>query len=548
MPALLSKSATATALAALLVSAAAAGAGCRDCQQPDPAPARGDAGAAAVDQRPPAPLPPPVPLPLGKASLAEYAYSRGPSRPSMVEAARAEEAGAWPTVERAAAAALEVDPGNLEAAWLLAEALIRRGAHAEALAPLSTALAGDWLRWGERSADDPLLAPFRSSPAGAHYQTLAEGYRDEYLRMLGDGLLVVGRRGPPWYPTRRGERRVNHRSEVYAYGLDSGRFIRASRTNGAVVGYVRAPDGKRLLYAGYRVERVPAEGPAVMRDLVVGEVDLERGQMSAAEVRFEDVVEIELGYAPADSPAGSPAGSSAGSPGDSTDGATEGAAAAVPVARVTTAADPGPRDLRLDLATGQAVAVATSAATRPEPGQAVEHTADRLVVSVGRVHQRRLPAAGVLADWDDAGTAGAFRLVHTRKTVTLAAGESADGHSLTWSPGRVRLAIATAALDPCAAEPAQRRVTLYVVEAATGVLEPVATGEGDFAPIWMDDSRLAYMQGHGDDSAVTVVDVTTGEVLTRLEGPGGVATTHLPRRRCPPPLPSPTTTPVDAGP
>jgi hypothetical protein len=484
----------------------------------------------------PVPLPPATPLPLGKPTLAEFTYNRGTAIAALERALAAEAAGDWSAAGAAAEEALRAVPGNLEAAWILALMRARMGQTAGVLEPLSLAVAGDWLRWGARARQEPALAAFRESPHGERFRELADIYDRGFRQALAEDLLVVGRRAAPRHPARTGTFRVNHRSEIYAWNAESDRYVRASRTDGSLVGYVRAPSGRSLLHASYRRVRVPAQGPAALLDVSVGGVDLEQAR-TLGDVVFEDVARIEIGFAhEPGAPGARPA-----------PGADSEPAALVPVARVQTARDGAWRMYALDLAAGAARPLNVDALAAAD-GAAL--AAGKLVVSFDAVYLDRLPVDGVMADWDDAGTAGAFRIARTRKTVTLAAGESADGHGMVWSPTRARLAFATAALDRCAADPAARRVTLYAVDATTGALHAVATGEGDFAPLWLDDTRLAYVQESSDaapgaaaDAApgarampvVTIVDVVTGAVLARLEGPAGVGTTHLPHHRCPAP-------------
>jgi hypothetical protein len=505
----------------------------------------------------PAPLPPISPLPLGKPTLADFTYNRGPESAALERALMAESAGQWSQAGTAAAEVLAAVPGNLEAAWILALMRARLGQLDGVVEPLSMAVAGDWLRWGERSLRDPVLAGFHASAHGPRYRELTEIYDQQFRQALAEDLLIVGRRSTPRYPARPGTVQVNHRSEIYAYDVDGGRYVRASRTDGALVGYVRAPTGPSLLHASYRRVRTPAPGSTALPALVdvrVGGMDLEQGRV-LGEVVFEDVVRIEIGFR-----------SKAARPGAAPNAPVE----HMPVARVQTARDGAWRLFALDLAAGAARPLDPGrpdrAAGAPDGDEsaATAVPAPRLIVGLDTVQLDRLPVDDVMADWDDAGTAGAFRIARTRKTVTLAAGESVDGHSMAWSPTRVRLAFATAPRDRCAVDAESRRVTLYAVDATTGALHAVATGEGDFAPIWLDDTRLAYMQeaNAAPPSAaqastalgapvVTIVDVVTGAALARLEGPAGVGTTHLPRHRCPAPAAThdagPAAPPADAG-
>ncbi|ACY18512.1 hypothetical protein [Haliangium ochraceum] len=511
-------------------------------------PRKGDDGhtppedARATPEQPPAPLPPLEPLPLGLSSLADYAYNRDTEGEAFQRGLRAAESGEWQSAAREASAVLATAPTHLEAAWMLALARIQLGDFAGAQEPLSTAVAGDWLRWGKLSLEDPRLAGFHASAEGARYRELAASYEERFAEALRRGLLVVGRRGLPWHPERTGTVLVNHRSELYAFAPDSGRYVRASRTNGGLIGYARVAGDQRVLYASYQRVSTPAEGAPWFPELRVGAIDLGRGEM-ATEIAFSDVQELELGFlemvedpaAGSEAPGapGSVSDSAAGSAPGSVPGATAGdqPGVLVPSVRLRTR-DGEEQRATLDFATGTAQPVVSDGPLRG----ALAVTGDAIALA-------RLPVPGVLADWDDAGTAGAFRLERTRRTVTLPAGESAAGNSMSWSPSGVRLAVATAPAERCGDEQA-RRVTLYVVDAATGALGAVATGAGAFAPVWLSDERLAYMQGEDTASAVVIRDVVADATVAQLETPGGVATQHLPRLRCPPPPASP----ADAGP
>ncbi len=453
------------------------------------------------------------PLPMGVEDLTAFTYNRKRSardtfRKALAAAKRGDRAGA----EAACRETLLIEPGHLEASWHLALALARQKRYAEVIAPLSAAVAGDFMRWGERSLIARALTGFRDSPFAKPYADLVAAYRDEFRREVSEALLVVGRRGRPWYPRARGEVNLNHRSELYAYVPDTGRYLRVSRTNGSLVGFVRNPSAPEVAYVSYRKvwlpsgsaprasgssERLsPRAGKApYLREVRIGAVDLDATRMSRREVRLDDVLWVELFYT--------------------------GTAKPKLRARVRRARPARGERLvavyDLDVARGRAEEIS-------DPGEIRE----LLRVGYDRAELHRPVLDGVTADWGADGSAGAFRLERTRKTITLPTGESAARDSITWSPTARRIAFTTVAVDPCSAEPVDRAVKLYVAEAATGALHAVAAGEGELAPVWLDDSRLAYVDSGPTGPMVRLVDVVAGGELARLETVGGMGTEWLP--------------------
>ena len=417
--------------------------------------------------------------PLGKPSLDGYAWRRGAGKPGFDRALAAERRGDLAAVERECAAALAADPGHLEAAWMQAVARVRLGKLDEVLAPLEIAAAGDWGKWGERSLELAVFAAFRASPAGKGWVQAAGGYRQALAAALADAVVVVGRTQPFRPPRATGDVTVEHRAEAYA--VSGGRWIRLTRTGGALVGVLAAPGRGALAYAAYRAVDRPAAGKARLRELRIGVVDLATGA-AGRELVIGDVVQATLAWA-------------AGS---------------------------GEPELVLEVApatgkVGAFVVDGDSGSRRPRAGGLPR--GDALRVRPLSAQRRRLSAPGVTADWDELGTASAVRLDRSRKVVAPPGGAMIDGDSLTWSPDQARLAFASVADDPCG-DAAARAVSLYVVDAGSGRVRPIAVGDRVPSPVWMGPARLAFVDGDG----VRVVDAADGKDLARLAGGGGVTT------------------------
>lgn len=448
--------------------------------------------------------------PVGLPSLDAYGWRRGPGREAFSRALAAEKKGDLTGVAREASAALAADPGHLEAAWLVAVARAKLGETGGVLAPLAVAASGDWAKWGERSLVLPAFEAFRQTPEGQGWVQAADGYRAAMADALSNALVVVARTASPRIPRPGGGvDKVEQRAELYAAGIgDRGRWVRLTRTGGTVAGALPAQGRAMVAYAAYG-ELARAGGDAFIRELRIGVVDLTTGR-AGREVSLRDVHEVTLGW--------------------QVRGSEATLVARVVGARTGAKQEP-PRVYAIDWRQGQ------------KRGTDLPAPRDGLRIRSLSAARRRLPVAGVTADWDDAGTASALRIDKSKKVVTPAGPASSamiDGHSVVWSPDGARLAFATAAEDPCGDAPA-RQVAVHVVDAASGRSRVVGRGTGVPSPMWLDAARLAFVDG----DAVRVVDAGGGKELARLAGGGGVATAALGESRAcadasaPPPFGSP---------
>ncbi|MCB9572109.1 MAG: hypothetical protein H6709_08460 [Kofleriaceae bacterium] len=468
------------------------------------------AAPAEVHDAAPAPVEPvvvPAPRPLGMATLDAFGYRRGPGRAAYNVAVKAEKRGDWQGVVDACHDALAADPEHLDAAWLLAAALARQGAHDQILAPLSQAVAGDWGKWGERSLTLPLFEGFRRSRWGDAYAQLAEGYRSAFAAAAPRALIVLGRDGAP----RDGG--LDRRTEVYGFEPATRRWLRLSRTGGTVVAALPAPGAAQVAYVAYRdLARSGAPGgkQGALARPRVAVIDLATGRVSR-EQPFTDVGELRLWW-------------------------RAGAAGADPQLAVTITGGAAAGAWLLDWKRGHK--------KRPPKKPRLVPGKDALVIARGAVRRLRLPVADVTADWDDDGLASAIRLERTRRTVTPPAGLLVDGNALAWSPDGARLALVAVPGDDCAAA-----ATVFVVDAATGKLRELGPAMAP-APAWLDATHVAYTAG----DRVRVVDVAAAQAAAtdELTSTGGVATAIVDRPCAPPDdealfAPAPGDEPDDVG-
>jgi hypothetical protein len=319
----------------------------------------------------------------------------------------------------------------------------------------------------------------------------AEGFRAAVAALTARAVMVVG---------ARPGRGAGVGRELYAVDPDGGRWLRLTRSGGVVAGALPAPGAPLVAYVtASRGGRKDGWGA-----VTIGVVDLATGR-GRREVALADVHGLVLAWrARADGPA------------------------------LEAQVDPGrgkPTVFAIDWRHGKRAPLTKAAPFR----------GDRLELGGGAAARRRLPIAGLTADWDDRGTASAVRLERTGKVVTEPGGGLIDGESAALSPDRARLVFATALEPPCD-DGDQRR--LMVADVATGRVRALAKG-AVAAPVWIDDDRVAFVDG----DAVTVVAVATGKAVGRVAGGAGVSTTAAgPRRRGdaePPPFADPDPQPDD---
>ncbi len=455
------------------------------------------------------------PLPLGQASPHHIAERRGRALERLQKLRSALAERDWHRAWQTSQEVLRTDTENLEAAWLSALSAAALGKYERVVAPLSQAVAGDWMKWGERSLTDPDLQEFLQTPQGIDYRSLQQHYRQRVRASLARALLVIANATS-----------MGRHGEVYAYDRQSERFIRLTHTDNAVVGYALAPDRSQLLYVARTLAPQPI--PPRLAEIHVGIVDLENARIGSV-ARFTDIDEIRVSYGtPISDPANAPR---ADDNADAADPGTDADNRTIPMVRIRTAAEW--RNYLIDsrpvmqstAQTLRATPDAAASAWRPQPGAEILHvTANAASIS-------HMPTTDIVADWDSLGTAGAFRIEHSRKTVTLARQLSAYRSSIVWSPSRKRLAFIAMPVDFCAVEHQRPPVHLYVVDAATAVLRPLRRAERSFAAIWLDDDHLALTTGGAEDAQIDIVDAVAGETVAQVQSPGGVSTRHILRPR-----------------
>jgi len=447
---------TATLIGAFALCLAACGNSSRT-QPPPPKPE--DAGvvvdAAVVD------LPA---RPLGLGDLAAYRWRKRAGHPAFRQARAAESKGQWSEVVTRCKQALAADPTNLEASWLLAAALGRLDKHAELVAPLQRAAAGDFGKWGFASLELPAFRSFLASPLGAAWRRRVETDRVAYIAALARSQILVSE------------------GDLYAYDPETTRWYRLTRTFGSVLGSIRVSPTK-LAYVARRRGR-KTKTPT----LALGVVDLATGKTSHP-LRLGTRGPLRVAHSAGHANAG------------------------IWISN-------GARGWRrLDENTYHWIALPPKTPRPPGPWLEVVDTPKQRSV---RLHA--IPVPGVTADWDDKGLASAIRIAKSGRVVTVPAPGLIDGNTLTWSPDHARLAF-VAQLDEqrhCAGKGDAGKpdadavnAAAFVADATTGTVTEIDRA-ASIAIEWMGDRRLLI-----DERGVSIFDLD-GNPPKRLDGADGL--------------------------
>jgi len=458
-------------VALVLCVAAACGKGSGSTGSP---PLKQDAAVTAVS-------PTPVELaaqPLGLPELSAYQWRKRAGQPAFKTARKAEAREDWAGVITACREALAADPGHLDAAWLLAAGLGKLGKLGEVYAPLAQAVAGDFGKWGQASLELPALQAFLATPTGEAWRRRVEADRTTYVEALARVTIVSGD------------------GELYGLDATTSRWHRLTRTGGAVVAALPAPDARTLAY-------VTRQGAKGKRELAIGVVDLGRGATTKP-IPLGTLGPIHVAYK-----AGFLVGTGT------------------------------PKSVWRAVAAGK---------LDPLPPRTARPPGRRLEVQGKTARLHALPQAGVIADWDDQGLASAMRIGSSNKVVNVPSPGLIDGNTLVWSGDRSHVAFIAQLQPDSTCTPGAARAAAYTADAATGVVTPLFTPVIEAKKIdkglsveWLSDRTLLV----GGSDGVTIVGLD-GE-RKPLEGATDLVTPH-PRPRCTPAADEEPVTPEDPDP
>ncbi len=425
-----------TAARAVLLAGLAWGPGCGKKAEQPLAEAK-DATPAQPTRSGPIELPA---RPLGLPAAAAFGWRKREGQPAFRAARTAEAREDWPAAIAKCREALTVDPDHLEASWLLAAALGTLGKHDELLGPLRDAVAGEFSKWGLASLELPALQTFLATPNGEAWRRRVEQDRALFIAAVSRATIV------------------NADGDLFAFDPETARWLRLTRTSGAVISGFANPGARKIAY----VARQMVKGK---RTLAVGVVDLGRGRTTRP---------LDLG----------------------TSGPlTIAHSTKAPVGFWISSGTPKPTWRALE----------DDHRLSSLPPKTARPAGARLEVNGASSRLSALPVRTVTADWDDQGLASAIRIGSSNRVVSAPSPGLIDGNTATWSPGKSHLAFVVQLDESCTAGTLSSAA--YIADAATGKLTELERAAKGLAIEWLSDRTLVV----AGDAGVSILDLDGGE-------------------------------------
>jgi len=314
--------------------------------------------------------------------------------------------------------------------------------------------------------------------------------RGEYVKRIGTGVLVIGRRSSFKWP-KEGSPWATSRGELYAFDRESRRYLRLTHTDHQVAGFVRSPSGGELAVFGFdKIDRPKGDdvAPLIARAWVLL-LDTKEWQPVGEKVpilagaKKDDPTptarEVHVGY---------------------------GAGDQLLVAYAPANGRWGIGDVQiasLDKAAGKLVKTKSEL---PVPRFALSLEEGRIV----RVTD------GVKATWSGEPPTTSSLQIEGGAPITVPESGAASQSTVALAPDKSRIAFATA-VDPCAKDASP---SLYVADAKTAALKHLLTSKSRFITRWIDAATLAYEDG---DGAIRIWDAATGREAMKLANKEGIA-------------------------
>jgi hypothetical protein len=390
--------------------------------------------------------------------LAAFAYRSRAGQAPFRQAREAEAQGNWPEVAKLCEAALAADPTHLDASYLLAVARAKQQQLERVIEPLSKAVTGDFAKWGLASLAQPALQPFLATTTGQAWKARASADRDVFAQMFARSLVVTSH------------------GDLFGFDPETTRFLRLTRTGGAVIGALAMKSG---------IAYVTREKVGKDTKLGVGLLDVGTGKTHRAAHVAKPALRIAFN---------TKLGRFMVRQGNDWYSVVDKSAAALEL--VPRKDHPG------------------------YPARLAEQT--WLDVSGHTVTRDKLQSI-VSGDWDDVGLASAMRITSTHKIVTVPSPGLINGNTVERSADGSQLVFVAQLSDTC--KPGDATTAAFVADTATGSARELERATGGIAVMWMAERKVAIAGDHG----VSIVDLDTSTATPLMEADGILAPRFKPK-------------------
>lgn len=370
----------------------------------------------------------------------------------------AEAQGDWAEVAKRCEAALAADPAHLDASYLLAVARAKQQQLERVVEPLAKAVTGDFAKWGNASLAQPALQPFLATAIGKAWKARVESDRDVFAQMFARSLIVTSH------------------GDLFGFDPETSRFLRLTRTGGAVIGALALKTG---------IAYVTREKVGKDTKLGVGLLDLGTGKTHRA------------------------------------------AHVAKPSLRVAYNTKLGRFIVRQGndwySVVDKSAAALELIPRKNHPGYPAQ-LADQTWLDVnGKSVTREKLQSIVSGDWDEVGLASAMRITSTHKIVTVPSPGLINGNTIERSHDGSQLVFVAQLSDTC--KPGDATAAAFVADTATGTARELERATAGIAVMWMADRKVAVAGDHG----VSLVDLATSTATPLIDADGFLAPRFKPK-------------------
>ena len=185
--------------------------------------------------------------------------------------------GKWEEARIEYRAAFDADPAFLAPRLNVACSFVRQERFEEATTEVEALLKLAYVPWAREILEAADLGALKPRPEMARIRRAMTAAAAAWGAGLDDAILFVGRARPPLKvpPTGAGFFILNPHQEVYAYLPTTGRFRQLTNEDGRVLGFLRTPDRRRVIYiVADKLIRGDKDGDLALRGVALGELTL----------------------------------------------------------------------------------------------------------------------------------------------------------------------------------------------------------------------------------------------------------------------------------